>query len=194
MTEPLKAKAQRRAAATDRGTDGAKPGEEVRTPGDKHAFDADGRAKAREDAPVTIGGEVFHRRRKNWTVTRELRALLRDQEKCGNRAARYRARVDALTEEIRGVRDPDTGAWTKPPMTDDDAIERLEGEIDGFDAEIDAAQGESDEAAYAIIALLLRKADANDRPELEFLKESLDVEEAGDLASALAGGGETDPT
>jgi hypothetical protein len=155
------------------GADGVPPGAEAqRKPADKHAFDADGRAAAREDAPVTIGGETWHRRRKNWEVTRALRTLLRRQERAGIRQDRARKKIDAL-----------------PPDEESDA------QIDSLEAEIDDATDASDEAAYELIALLLRSDDDEQRhPDVDFLKASLDVEDAGDLAATLAGGGEPDPT
>lgn len=184
--------------ADKRGPDGAPPGAEApRTDADKHAFDADGRAKAREDAPVTIGEQVFHRRRKNWQVTRELRTLMRVQERAAGKAARLRARVSALTELIRGVQDPKTGGWVKQPISDDAEIDRLEAEVEQFEEQIDVAGDAADDAAYDMIALLLRKdGEGDEHPAVEFLKESLDSEDAGDLAANLAGGGEPaeDPT
>lgn len=175
-------------------TDGAPPGsEQPRTPGDKHAFDADGYAKAREEAPVTIGEIVFHRRRKSWQVTREMRNLLRTQERASGKGARLRARVDALTEQIRGVQNPQTGKWDQAPTTDEAVIDRIEGEIDALNDEIDASGDEADHAAYELIALLLRD-DKGDQPNVDHLKESLDMEDAGELAARLAGGGEENPT
>lgn len=175
--------------------DGAKPGAETITPTDKHAFDADGRAKAREDAAITIGEKVFHRRRKSWEITRTLRKLLRRQERSGGKQERLRARIDALTEEIRGVQDPKTGAWIKQPITEEDRIEEIEVQVEVLQDEAEEAILDGDEAAYELIALLLRD-DEGQNPDLEHLKDSLDVEDAGDLAVTLSGGGEpaADPT
>jgi hypothetical protein len=145
--------------------DGAKPGSGTPGRDDHHAFDAESRAKAREAAPVTVGEQVFHRRRKNWKVTRDLRGLLRVQERAGIRSNRANKRIeDAPADE---------------PM---DAIEALETEVDGY-------QDEADEAAYSIIALLLAN-DEGESPDLDYLKEQLDVEDAGDMAATLSGGGE----
>jgi len=174
----------------ERGPDGAKPGQEVLdAPDRRYAFDADGRAKTREDAPVTIGGMVFHRRRKNWEATRSLRKLLRVQELEGGRAERFRARISALTQEIRGVRDAETGEWTRPPLADEQRIEQIEAQVDELNEKVDECDVESDQAAYEIIALLLRTEEGAS-PDVGHLKEYLDLEEAGDLAGALAGGGE----
>lgn len=149
--------------------DGAKPGAQTATPSDKHAFDADGRASAREAADVTIGGQTLHRRRKNWEITRKLRELLRRQERASVRADRARKRIDALDADAP-----------------DEQLHELEDAVDH-------ATDESDQAAYEIISLLLRD-DSDDSPDVEHLKASLDVEDAGDLAATLAGGGEPDPT
>lgn len=150
--------------------DGAKPGSEFGPPRSRHEFDADARAANREAAAVTIGGIVYHRRRKNWAATRALRALLRKQERAAIAQQRARKRIDAL--------DPDA--------PDSDLTE--------LEDQIDAATDESDEAAYGIIALLLATTDADTPPDIDHLKVSLDVEDAGDLAANLAGGGEPDPT
>jgi hypothetical protein len=149
--------------------DGAKPGAEIVTPSDRHAYDADGKAAAREAAPITIGGETFHRRRKNWKITRDLRALLRKQERAQVKSMRANKKIDALDVDA-----------------DDAELDRLNGEID-------AAQDNSDNAAFEIIALLLRNDDGAS-PPVEHLKEHLDVEDAGALAGTLSGGAEPDPT
>lgn len=178
----------------DKGPDGLPPGVEVldAPPASRHAFDADGRAETREGAPITIGGLTFHRRRKSWEVTRELRSLLRRQERAGGRVDRLLARIDGLTERIRGARDPE-GGWLTRPLTDDDEIDRIELEVTALEDKVDEARDEADEAAYEMIALLLRDGDGA-RPDTLHLKNSLDSEDAGDLAATLAGGGEPDPT
>lgn len=149
--------------------DGATPGSQFGPARSKHDFDADARAADREAAAVTIGGIVYHRRRKNWEATRALRALLRRQERAAIASNRARKRIDALDADAP-----------------DDDLAKLEDQID-------AATDESDEAAYGIIALLLRTDDGAG-PDIDHLKASLDVEDAGDLAANLAGGGEPDPT
>jgi hypothetical protein len=150
--------------------DGAKPGTAAPATGaDKHAFNADERASTREAAAVTIGEVVYHRRRKNWKVTRELRTLLRTQERAAVRQQRIGKQIDALDAEA--------------------PIEELEA----LEAEQDRLGDESDEAAYGIIGLLLRSGEG-ESPSIDSLKDELDVEDAGDLAALLAGGGEPDPT
>jgi hypothetical protein len=149
--------------------DGAAPGTAYGAAESKHDFDADARARARESADVTIGGIVYHRRRKNWDATRALRRLLREQEHAIIKTQRLRKKIDAL--------DPDAP---------DDEVFALE-------AEIDEQTDVSDEKAYGIIVLLLRDGDGQS-PSVDHLKEHLDVEEAGDLAANLANGGEPDPT
>lgn len=156
------------AKRADAPEDGAPPGEEYGKRS-KHDFDADARAEAREAADVTIGGVVYHRRRKNWEATRALRALLRAQERAGIRSQRARKKIDALDADAP-----------------DEDVEALEDEID-------KATDDSDDAAYGIIALLLRDDDGQS-PSTDVLKAALDVEDAGDLAANLAGGGEPDPT
>lgn len=189
------------------------PGGDPVPPTDKHAFDADGRAQAREDAPITIGGKEFHRRRKNWSVTRALRSLLRVQEKAGNKSERLRAQIDAHTEKIRGVRDPEKpGEWLKPPLDDDAEVEKIEAEVEKLQEQVDVVQDEGEEAAFQMIALLLKDADGvplwSEKPDeqkkdadrkleadySQHLKDSLDSEDAADLATSLAGGKVEDPT
>lgn len=158
--------------------DGAPPGAATKLPGDRFAFNADDRAAEREDAPITVGGVIFHRRRKTWEVTRGLRGLLRGQEKRGRAAERIRKKLEALDAD-----------------TPDSEIDELENQLD---VEIDAA----DDIAYGIIAHLLIADDGADsgaidehrHPTLDHLRGALDVVDAGDLAALLAGGGEPDPT
>lgn len=150
--------------------DGAPPGAEVPPAGSQRfAFDADAKAKAREGAPVTIGGVPYRRVRKNWDATRALRGLLRTQERHQTKQARVRRRLEALDVDA-----------------DESAFEALEQDIDAL---TDAA----DEVAYEVIQLLLRDDDGQP-PVIDHLKEHLDVEEAGELGSNLANGGEPDPT
>ena len=52
----------------------------------------------------------------------------------------------------------------------------------------DGAAVQAHEFAYR------RSPDQDASPPIEFLKRGLDVEDAGSLASVLAGGGEPDPT
>lgn len=152
-----------RTAKSAPAADGAKPGAAGET--SKHDFNADERAQARENASVVIGGKTFHRRRKNWEITRELRELLRRQERAGVRADRARKKIDALAADA-----PDS-------------------ELQALEDEVDDATDDSDQAAYEIIARLLRDDD-DASPDVEHLKAELDVEDAGTLAANLAGGSE----
>lgn len=173
-----------------RGQDGAKPGAEARTPADRHAFDADGRAEAREGAPITIGGQTFHRVRRNWAVIRKVRGLLRDQEKAAQQTRRYEVQISAKTEAIAGVLDPQTGDWKTPPVTDDAELARIDAEIEELYKKSDKANEDADTAAFKIVVLLLRGDGDEPGPDIRFLQESCDFAEVGALAAVLAGGEE----
>lgn len=160
---PLADKAERIA-------DGAKPGDSQAVRSDE-GYNADERSAAREKAPYVLGGVTFYRRRKNWSATRELRDLLRQQERAMIRQQRLRKQiVDA------------------PADADEEGIFALEDQMDKLG-------DESDDAAYRIVALLLRD-EAGESPDLEMLKEQIDVDDIGNLAGAFASGGEavSDPT
>lgn len=172
------------------GPDGAKPGAEDRAPSDRHAYDADGRAKAREEAPITIGGRHWHRKRRNWKVTREVRKLLRDQEKAQGHSRRLQAQIAARGEQVSGIRDYETGDWKTPPITDAAALEQLEAEIDALNKQVDKVDDESDLAVYRILMMLLRAEDGDTGPTLKFLQDECDYEELGELAGMLASGAE----
>jgi hypothetical protein len=163
--------------------DGAKPGA-TSAPTDRYVYDADAKAATREAAPVTIGGTVYKRRRKNWEATRALRDLLRVQERAATRQHRLRLRIDALAQKQAD------DAVAQGDDFDEDAAEDA---IADLERQVDDWGDKGDEAAYGIIALLLRDGDGNG-PTLDHLKQALDVDEAGDLAASLAGGGEPDPT
>lgn len=152
--------------------DGAKPGSQP-PPNPKHEFNADSRAADREAAPITVGKREFRRRRKNWKVTRELRSLMRDQELAGLRQSRISKEIEGLASDAEDY--------------ESQVIERR--------AKLDALGDEADEAAYKIIALLLRDEDG-ESPPLELLQDECDVEDVGELAATLAGGGDElpDPT
>jgi hypothetical protein len=174
-------------------------------------FNVDERARARESAAITIGGIDFHRRRKNWTVTRELRAVMRDQERAGARqqkAARDLdeldgTEIDRLTYQLDDSNvdgDSDRAKRWRAKLdrleADRAALEdagELDDELDKRRDALDAASEQSDDVAYRMIALLLRDDDGNP-PTTDFLKDELDVADVGELASKLAGGGEPDPT
>ena len=177
--------------------DGAKPGDSENLPGNKFAYDADAKAKEREDAPVTIGGREFRRVKKSWDVTRTLRRLLRVQERSSEKITRLEAQKEAKAEKIRGVRDIDTGGWETPPMFDEDEIAKLDAEVEALDDQVDKLSEESDQAAYDMIRLLLRDPAAPDgaeaKPDDEFLKQHLDASEAAELVRLLTSGAEPDP-
>jgi hypothetical protein len=151
--------------------DGAKPGSG--TPEGEVSFNSETTAKEREAKVITLGEDetAFHRRRKNWQVTRELRALLRKQERSQLAIARVNKQLSELP------------------------IEAPDADVQKLEDRVDALQDEGDVAAYEIIALLLRDDEGN-APTVEMLQEGVDVEDVGTLANRLAGGGEqvADPT
>lgn len=147
--------------------DGAKPGSDP-LPNSSLSFNADERAEKREQAPITLGGVTYTRCRKNWTLTRNLRRLLRKQE-------RTSIQQDRLNKQLEDL----------PLDAPDDQLDRIEKEVD-------EAQDQGDVAAYEIIALLLKDED-DSHPDLDALKDELDVEDAGTLAMVLATGREPDP-
>jgi hypothetical protein len=152
------------AQANEPQADGAKPG--ARDPVSRFSFNADARVAEREQGIITIGEQGFVRVRKNWDVTRALRGLLRVQEKSG-------ITIERLDKQVVESAD--------------------ESQLDGLWRQRDEQQDSADEAAYEIIALLLKDTEGN-RPPVEHLKEWLDVQEAGDLAGALSTGREPDPS
>lgn len=167
VTEPVIRPAQtpeRPAGPDGRGKPPEKPGNESR-----YAFNAVKRRRARETAPIilTEDAPTYFRRLKNKKVSVELRTLLRTQERSQIHAKRISKQ-----------------------------IERLEDPADSEIAELEAQQNryldEGDDAAYGIIALLLRDDEKNP-PSIELLEE-LDGEDAADLAYTLATGREVDPT
>lgn len=158
--------------------DGAKPGDSEKLPNSNYAYDADAKAKQREEAPVTIGERVFRRVKKSWDVTRELRKLLRTQERAGDKIARLEAQKDAKTEKIRGVRDLDTGGWESYPLTDEEAIAAIETEVDALDAQVDELSEQSDQAAYDMIRLLLRDTRSDDERAADVAKAREELQAA----------------
>lgn len=159
--------------ARTKGPDGAKPG--AASPTAHYDRNIDETAKARESGNVTIGEIVYHRRRRTWQVTRALRELLDAQETAGGRAERARRRIDKLRDEYEDASDARADA--------------IDEEIEALRAKVRDAVDEGDDAAFRIIALLLRRADGEE-PDVERLKADLDFEDAGDLAAELAGAGE----
>lgn len=149
--------------------DGAKPGDSEKASPD--GFDAVKRAKDREAAPVILGEDLppYFRRRKNWATTRVLRKLLRKQSV----AAIKEARIEKQLNEL-------------PIETDDAEIERLMDQIDQLG-------DESDTVPYLIVAALLRDENG-EPPDVDAIKEALDVQEVAALAGEFSGGGEPNPT
>ncbi len=166
--ERAEAEARRRSGKAEApAKDGAKPG--AGEPDQHFEYNADAIAKSRESADITIGGTKYHRRKKNWEVTRELRTLLRTQERCG-------IRIDAVNKQLEAA--------------DVDAADEV---FDELYAKSDELADKADTAAYGVITLLLADKDGNS-PEDGFLREHLDVEDVAVLARKLQGGREADPT
>lgn len=167
VAERAEAEAAKRGSKRTPEKDGAKPG--TAEPDQHFEYDADAIAKRRESADITIGGTKYHRRKKNWEVTRELRTLLRAQERAG-------IRIDAVNKELEAA--------------DVDADDQV---FDDLYAKSDELADKADTAAYGVITLLLADKDGNS-PEDGFLRENLDVEDVAVLARKLQGGREPDPT
>lgn len=184
---------------------------ETETAPQPQGFDADARAKAREEAPHVIGGVTYHRRRKNWETTRTLRNLMRAQDRAQTKTARLvrelgeldgsaadelEVMLDALKAEDRDSdRAKRMRARLETLQADADKLddEARDAQVDELHEAIDEATDAADDAAYRMIALLLRDDDGN-APEVEHLQAELDVEDAGGLVAKLTGGGEPDPT
>lgn len=189
-------------APKPRDTAEQKPGDGTQVPESNYNYDADEKARARQAGVITIGGEQFHRAKKDWDTSRELQRLMSKQSRAQHKILRIEARQDGLAEQLRGIRDVDTGDWKVEPLQDDDKIAEIETKVDELDEQKATAGEESDQAAYDMIALLLRKKDAPDpdadaaRPTDEFLKKELDSAEASDLVGLLTSGSEppADPT
>jgi hypothetical protein len=173
-------------------------------------YDADAKAKLREDTPVTIGGHEFRRRRKTWKVSRRMRELSRDQERNVALGERIRHRIAELeTEQTEAATAGDT-----------QREEDLEEQIEALVAKADEGTEVAETATYRLLALLLipplRSAGdgqapalegfgvldddelRDDTPAVEFLQVELDTEDAlgilVDLGVAQGGAaGEPDP-
>ena len=140
---------------------------ETKTP---TGFDADQRAKAREDEPITIGAQTFHQRRKNWDTTVELRRLLRARD----RTAMQR---DKAIDELSDYDGDDETRLTELEAAEEEAIVAAELAI------------------YNLIAQMIHPAGAPDgRGDVEHLKQHLHIQEAGDLSALLITGASPDPT
>jgi len=156
MMAPRSAKAEK---------DGAKPGAGSPTAQERQGYNANAKAAERESIEFPIGEKTFKRRRKNWQVTRDLRGLLRKQE----RAQLGIRRVNKQLEEL-------------PIDADEEQVADLEDHVDEL-------QDEGDVAAYEIIALLLRDDEGNS-PDVEMMQQELDVEDVGAMAQRFSVGGE----
>lgn len=170
------------------------------------AFDADARRSAREGTTVTIEGVAFRRRRKDWSVSRAMRRLMREQESAVALGNRLRIRVSEL--EAEQVEHAAKG--------EDDDVARLEGQISDLVDRGDDSTEDAELVTYRLLALLLvppdegtpddfptdgwgpsedgGPLDADDAmPAVEFLQPALDVEDAADVARELTGSREPDP-
>lgn len=176
-------------------------------------YNTDEAAAKRAAAQYVIAGEVYRPRLKRYSVTRELRKLIREQETALRDSDRARREADRLDgTEVERIR-------ADAAKRSDDAREALLARADALEAEVEAiaqherdqqiarAADESDAAserldmsAYRMIALLLEPDggdEAFDREAfVDKLLDEIDVEDAGQLAQTLAGGGEVveDPT
>lgn len=167
------------------------------------AFDADARRSEREGTTVTIEGHTFRRRRKDWSVSRAMRKLMREQESAVALGNRLRVRVSELeAEQVEAA-----------AKGEDDTVENLEGQIDDLITRADEATEDAELVTYRLLALLLSPpegdeldADAwgpadDDVPltageaesAVRFLQPALDVEDAASLAQELTGSREPDP-
>jgi len=164
-------------------------------------FDADARTQEREAKPVTIGGRVFKRVRKDWVVSRAMRAVMRLQEKSVSKSSRLQRRIAEL--EAEQVEAASAG--------NDEKEAELEETIDDLVAAADEATEVAEVCTYRLLALLLAPAEPAEgeqalegfgpanveepdyEPAVAFLQPELDVEDAAALAQELTGSSESDP-
>lgn len=141
-----------------------------------HGFDADAKAKAREDAPVTIGAQTFRRRRKVWPVQRGLRSLFREQERFSAQLLRLEREEEKLEEKR---------------LTD-----AVVTELEGIAEKKSDVEEKLDDLAYRIVAFGLHPdgSGPEDTADVEHLKANLAQEEVSDLVRMIAGAGEPDPS
>lgn len=148
-------------------------------------FDADAKADARSNAPVTIGGRTFHLRRRTWPVALRIRRVIREQE-------RVAGQVDRLSRKLGRLADEEPAAGEALDAFDDRIAEASEE----LERQIDELVEESDRLAYRLVAVGLHPD--GDDPDAEadetFLQEHLAAEEAGALARMVAGAREPDPS
>jgi hypothetical protein len=177
-----------------------------------HGYNADEKATERESADVVIGGQTFRRRRKNWNVTRQMRELLNAQQRAGDRQQALQRKFDELdgtaAERLRldaaGAAETDRQRMIAKAERLDEQLDALDADelveqLDDLRAQLNAEADKADEAAFGLISLLLVEPRSEGdvevtNPPIAFLKESLDVVDAGKLAAKLTSGGEPDPT
>lgn len=173
-------------------------------------FNADERAAKRDNAPVTIDGVVFKRRRKVWAITRLMRQTMRAQEKAVAFSNRCHGRVAELeVRQAEAARDGDDAEESK-----------LEEKIDELIAKADEATELAEVTTYRLLALLLVPPDEAPDVEpgddvlplaafgpdafeeddldtvdeaVEWLQPRLDAEDAAELAREMTGSREPDP-
>lgn len=125
---------------------------------DRKTFNADERAAQREQAPVVIAGVSFTRRRKDWLVTRGMRAIMREQENSVSLTNRLRARITELqAQQLEAVVAAEADAVDAPAgaeaAADDES--RLEARIVGLIAQADEATERSELMSYRLLVMLL---------------------------------------
>jgi hypothetical protein len=145
-------------------------------------FNADERAKAREEGPVTIGGKTYHARKLTNRRLREIRAISRESQKEAKEIGKTSKEYQEAYDEAK-VR----------KLSDDEA--RLEAEAAGASA--DAVDEANQESLVRQLPLLL--VDDNMQPVdaeviRQHLEEDLDTRDVGDLMTYLLGNPDADPT
>lgn len=153
-------------------------------PPDVREFNADERAKVRDETPVTIGGRKFKRKRKVWDVSREVRKLQREQESAVAKSMRLRTRLAELEADQLEL----------AAKGDEDGAEAMEEQINKLVEGADTSTEDAERVTYKIIeALLVPFAEDGPPAELDHLLAELDVNDAGALARDLTGSREPDP-
>lgn len=132
-------------------------------------FDADERAKSRESAPVTIGGQMFHRVRKTTKVDRELRRLGREEAKLGRRRDREAKQLSDLEQQLNDA-------------TSDTEIEGVEQQIAEVEDRIEEITGALELMSLEMIRMLLG---GENGPSDELLTDAFDTRELRALVDWL---------
>lgn len=182
----------------------AKPGAlaAARKDRERQPYNADDRAKARENTPAVVGGLSFTRRRKDWKTSRAMRQQMREQENAVARGNRIRARIAEL--EVEQIEAAAAG--------EDEREAELEVLVQELVTKSDEATEAAELVTYRLLCLLLvpptpgegedawrgfgpAEADeaAVEGGPVEHFQEELDVEEAVGLARELTGSVEPDP-